>query len=391
MNGAAPGARKIDVLIVARWPVGGIRSYLRYTYGLMARERINLILVGPQSPDLDECIKTLSAFAPRVYKAKSPALLHMAQAADLAMRETRPHLVHSQGYSSALAVAPIARLRGRPQILTIHDMFTEALAKRMSVRLGKIALACAIGTMDVVQPTGPAVEANFRRHLGFWPASRAKIRTIRNAIDVQRFAGDTVRDLRSELGLQPEDFLIGFMGRFMAIKGFHALTRAIEILARRPGLPRKPVVVAIGSGGFVREDAAIIERRSLSQHFRFLPHTDDVPATLRGLDVLAIPSLSEASPILPMEALASGVPVVASSCPGLQDVLNGTPGKLFAVGDTEQLAEALYVEMTASTRHAASSYRSTAAARFDAVRAAAELEAVVHATAGNGYPNASSA
>lgn len=381
MTGSAPSPDKLSALLVARWPVGGIRSYLRYTYGMMDRERIALTLVGPQSPDLEECIKTLRAFAPRVYPAQSPSLQHMAQAANRAMREMRPDVVHSQGYSSALAVAPLARLRGIPQILTIHDMFTDALAKRASVRLGKVALAAAVGMIDVVQPTGPAVEANFRRHLGFWPASRASIRTIRNSIDTQRFAGDTVRELRSELDLQPADFLIGFMGRFMAIKGFHRLIGAIEILAGKSGLPRRPVVVAIGSGGFVREDAALIERRSLSQYFRFLPHTDDVPATLRGLDVLAIPSLSEASPILPMEALASGVPVIASDCPGLKDVLGGTPGRLFAVGDAAQLAEALHAEMLESTRQAAIDYRPAAVTRFDAKKAAAELEAVVHSLA----------
>jgi glycosyltransferase involved in cell wall biosynthesis len=378
---AAP-ARKVRVLIVARWPVGGIRSYLRYTYGLLSPAVFELVLVGPQSAEIEECRNALGDFQPPIYPAKSSAMPHMLRATLSALRNERLDIVHSQGYSSALAVALPVRLRGLPHVVTIHDMFTDALRRRLSVRLGRLALATALGMVDVIQPTGAAVEANFRTHMNIWPATRPRIRTLRNGIDAKRFAGDERRDLRAELQLSPNDFLIGFLGRFMAIKGFHVLVGAIEKLVAELNPPRRPVVIAVGSGGFIREDQAFIERKRLSDHFRFLPHTNQVAQTLRGLDVVAIPSFSEASPILPMEALSCGVPVIASDAPGLLDVLKDSPARLFPIGDSTQLARALLAAISEDNTQDSKVFRAVAMDRFDALRTARQIEAMLLELAG---------
>jgi glycosyltransferase involved in cell wall biosynthesis len=367
----------VRVLIVARWPVGGIRSYLRYTYGLLSPEAFDLVLVGPQSAEFEECRKALADFQPRMYPAKSSAIPHMVRATLSALRHEKFDLVHSQGYSSALAVALPVRLKGLRHVVSIHDMFTDALRRRMSVRLGRVALAYALGLVDVIQPTGAAVEANFRTHMNLWPATRPRIRTLRNGIDIQRFIGDDRRDLRAELQLRPDDFVIGFLGRFMAIKGFHVLVSAMEKLVLELNPSRRPVVVAVGSGGFIREDQAFIERRNLGDHFRFLPHTNQVAETLRGMDVVAIPSFSEASPILPMEALSCGVPVIASDAPGLLDVLKDSPARIFKIGDSMQLARELLASMNGNDQDAAATFRATAMDRFDALRTARQIETLI--------------
>lgn len=364
---------RLRVLLVVRWPVGGIRSFLRYTYGLLPAEDFELALVGPQSNDLVECERALQKFKPTIFAARSSSLWDIARATTQALRRKKFQLVHAQGYSSALAIAPIVRLFGLPHVVTAHDMFTEALSKRLTVRLGKIALAGALGMVDVMQPTGLAVEANFRANMNIWPATRTRIVTLRNGIDSARFAGDSIRDLRSELGLSADDHLVGFLGRFMAIKGFHCLIKAVEQIVHSGGAPKRPVVVAVGSGGFLREDMAFIESKSLSPYFRFLPHTDEIPATLRGLDVVAIPSYSEASPILPMEALAAGVRVIASDCPGLRAAMTDTPGKLFPVGDASRLAERIVESMAGADIDDARRFRSVALQRFDASHTAHKL------------------
>jgi glycosyltransferase involved in cell wall biosynthesis len=364
---------RLSVLLVARWPVGGIRSFFRYTYGLLPTDSFDLVVVGPQSSDLVECERTLQKFRPRIVAARSSSLWDIARATTKALRQNDIQLVHAQGYSSALAIAPIVRLFGLPHVVTAHDMFTEALSKRLSVRVGKIALAGALGLVDVVQATGLAVEANFRANLNIWPATRTRLVTLRNGIDAARFAGDSIRDLRSELELSADDHLIGFLGRFMAIKGFHCLIKAVEQIVHSGSLPKRPVVVAVGSGGFLREDKALIESKGLSPYFRFLPHTDEIPATLRGMDVVAIPSYSEASPILPMEALAAGVPVIASDCPGLRAAMADTPGKLFPVGDSSRLAERIVESMNGADTAAAREFRIVALRRFDAAHTANQL------------------
>jgi glycosyltransferase involved in cell wall biosynthesis len=380
---SSPDARKkIRVLIAARWPVGGIRSYLRYTYGLLAPDEFDLAILGPRSTELEECAKALAAHAPRVYTSGSSSMKHMMAGFNRALRTERFDVVHSQGYSSAVAGAFPVRLRGLPHVVSIHDMFTDALRKNWSVKIGRIGLACALGLVDVVQATGVAVEENFREHMNLWPATRPRLVTLRNGIDISRFAGDERRDLRAELNLGANDFLIGFLGRFMAIKGFHVLVRAIAQLRGEAGLPSRPVVVAVGSGGFLREDRAIIEQKALSDHFHFLPHTNEVAATMRGLDVVVVPSFSEASPLLPMEALCTGTPVIASATPGLLDVLKETPAKIFPIGDSASLADALRATMLKPDPLTNRAFRQEAMNRFDAQRTARAIRGLLQELAG---------
>lgn len=367
-----PGG-KLRVLIAARWPVGGIRSYLRYTYGLLSPGEFELTVLGPKSAELEGCGEVLAAFSPRIEVCASPSMKHMYAGYSRALGAEEFDVVHSQGYSSALAGSLPVRMRGIPHVVSIHDMFTDAMRRKWSVKLGRLGLAAALGMVDVIQATGVAVEANFREHMNVWPATRARLVTLRNGIDITRFDGSARRDLRNELGLTPDDFLIGFLGRFMAIKGFHVLIRAIAQLRAQAGLPCRPVVVAVGSGGFMREDQAFIEQQSLSDHFRFLPHTNEVGATLRGLDVVVVPSFSEASPLLPMEALCSGTPVIASATPGLLDVLEDTPAKIFPIGDAGKLAEALRAAMLAPDRAGNEAFRREAMMRFDAQRTARSI------------------
>lgn len=373
---------KIRVLIVARWPVGGIRSYLRYTYGMLSPDEFTLAVVGPRSDELQDCGKILSALKPSIYPTKSASISSIAAGVLTAMRAETFDVVHSQGYSTALAAALPVALKRVPHFVTIHDMFTDALRRHWKVRLGRLGLAAALGLVDVVQPTGAAVEANFRKHMNIWPATRPRVRMIRNGVDVSRFAGDDRRDLRGELQLGHDDFLIGFLGRFMAIKGFHCLISAVEQLCREGGISARPVVVAVGSGGFMREDRAFIEQKGLTENFRFLPHTNEVGATLRALDVVAVPSFSEASPLLPMEALCSGVNVIASDAPGLVDVLRNSPAQHFPVGDSTKLAQALRHSMQARATGEVRAFRAEAMQRFSAARAAQEIRELVFELAG---------
>ncbi len=148
---------------------------------------------------------------------------------------------------------------------------------------------------------------------------------IPNGIDLTRYEHrQPTGNLRRELGLTPDVSLFGFLGRFMPQKGFLILIEALAALARRPNA-RRFHLLATGSGDFVREYKAEVARRGeLNGRVTFQEHVPDVAPILRELDLLVIPSLWEACPILPMEALVSGVPVLGSDCIGLREVLRGS-------------------------------------------------------------------
>ena len=198
-------------------------------------------------------------------------------------------------------------------------------------------------------------------------------KVIVNGIDVKRFIHVSKRDLHEELDLPVDVFLIGFFGRFMAPKGFRVLVDAVKELTRNPDIGRRYVVVCFGWGGYIREDQNYINQSGLHEFFRFLPFSADIGSAFRGVDIVAMPSLWEACPLLAMESLVSGTPIVGTSCNGLGEVLNGTPAYVVNPGDAKALADALLSAMNVDRSNEFREYSPNAVQRFDVKRTVREL------------------
>jgi glycosyltransferase involved in cell wall biosynthesis len=98
-----------------------------------------------------------------------------------------------------------------------------------------------------------------------------------------------------------------------------------------------------------------------------------VQPVLGQFDLLVMPSLWEAMPLLPMEALAAGVPVLGSDCIGLREVLHGTPSRMVRAGDVAALADGLRDALADPWAEAARAYAPAACRRFDNARSARTL------------------
>ena len=132
---------------------------------------------------------------------------------------------------------------------------------------------------------------------------------------------------------------MGFLGRFMEQKGFLPLLDALQRL--RTARPFH--LAAVGSGDYEREYRAEVERRGLSGSVTFLPFTPNVSPVLRQLDLLVMPSLWEACPLLPMEAMALGVPIIGSDIPDFRDMAQTEELAMlfYENGNTDSLAKVL--------------------------------------------------
>ncbi len=240
----------------------------------------------------------------------------------------------------------------------------------------KKVLSLLLPRIDVIHSVSNDAHNNL---LDFIPVlkKRKNCMAISNGVEVERFKGSEKRDLRKELNLPGDAFLIGFMGRFMSLKGFNYLVEAFEQLLKIPSLPKRPVLLTFGSGGFVREDKSFVQRKGLNKHIHFLPFTADISATIKGLDVVAMPSLSEAYGLLAAEAMSAGTPVIGTDCIGLREVLKDTPSVMVPPGDSDALANALANEIKNPSRKRAEEFRKEAMSRFDVRKQAAELEAII--------------
>jgi glycosyltransferase involved in cell wall biosynthesis len=197
---------------------------------------------------------------------------------------------------------------------------------------------------------------------------------IPNGIEVERFQSPERRDLRRELGLPPESFLIGFLGRFMSQKGFKYLVDALAVIAGEKNLPKRSVILAFGEDGFIREEREAVRARGLTDAVYFLPFVSDIAPTLKGLDVVAMPSLWEACGLLAMEAMVAGVPLIGTNCIGLREVLRDTPARVVPASDGVALSRALITEMENPTTAEARKFAVEAASRFRVKERAAAIE-----------------
>ncbi len=250
------------------------------------------------------------------------------------MKAYRPHIVHSRNWFSLEAV-PAARLLRIP--VAIHsehgygfEMLREMPIRRRLLRRGIYAMADAVLT----------VSQDLRRYhaeQAWMPLER--VRVIPNGVDTQRFSPrpDIRPSLRKQFGLPAESFVVGSVGRMVPIKDQSTLLKAAEILALRGEDIR---VLLVGSGPeLIRLQRYVESSAGLSGRVLFVGSTDHVPELLNVMDVFVLPSICEGMSNTLLEAMASGLPVVATRVGGNPEVVEeDRSGWLFLPGDVEDLA-----------------------------------------------------
>jgi glycosyltransferase involved in cell wall biosynthesis len=258
----------------------------------------------------------------------------------------RCDLIHVHGCSTKnVLVTVVAKVLGRPIVLSLHTAgFDEPEAVRRSGPLAWWAFRAADRYLSVSPGLVDAYLA-----AGLPPA---RIEHVPNGIDTDLFrpAERLEREaLRKRLGLPLERPILIFVGFFSPDKQPHVLFDAwLALQAQRNdttlvfvGATASPYFeVDDGLAGRMRDDA---RRRSLADRIVFAGVTHDVHDYLRAADIFALPSRREGLPVALIEAMACGLPCVASRLPGSTDVLieDNANGVFVPVGDSAALAAAI--------------------------------------------------
>ncbi len=235
----------------------------------------------------------------------------------------------------------------------------------------RAANAATFGLNDAVITVSDEV----RRSL--WSRHQATARTIVHGIDVDAVASWRAdRDaVRSELGIAPDQLLVVTVANFRAPKGYPDLLEAAgRVASRRPEVR----FVIVGQGPLEDELRAEHARRGLGGVVEIVGYRADAPRLTAAADLFALASHHEGIPVAVMEALAAGVPVVATRVGGLAEAVDDdVSGRLVPVRRPDLLADAIVgLAADANARGRLSAGASAAASRFSATRSAAEIEAV---------------
>ncbi|MDX6643510.1 MAG: hypothetical protein QOD76_1472 [Solirubrobacteraceae bacterium] len=165
--------------------------------------------------------------------------------------------------------------------------------------------------------------------------ARRRVHVIRNAVDFD----ETVEPDRRLLEFRGEGPLVGMVAALRVQKGLPTLLSALEILAGQGAAPRFAIV---GSGPLEDEVRAHIAEGPLAATTLLLPFEGRVEPYLRALDAFVLPSYFEGLPLAVLEAMAAGLPVVATDVGGTPEaVVAGETGILVDVKNPEALAEAI--------------------------------------------------
>lgn len=173
-----------------------------------------------------------------------------------------------------------------------------------------------------------AISEYIRRNvLDTCPVNPEKVRLMHNALSLEHYRPELYerREIRRELGVDPKALLVGIIGRLTPKKGHREFLQAAEILVQR--YPDRLTFLVVGGASHEEEAYEQEIRRMVAGNDLIRPRVffsgfrSDIPRMLAAIDLLAFPSHKEAFGTTLLEALAMGVPVVASNSGGVPDIV----------------------------------------------------------------------
>jgi glycosyltransferase involved in cell wall biosynthesis len=190
-----------------------------------------------------------------------------------------------------------------------------------------------------------------------------KMTVIENGIDLDRYRprADLRAEVRTELGLANDSLVVGIVCRLVECKNVGLLLRAAL-----PHLGASTQLLIIGDGPERSRLEALASQHPQGKCARFLGQRTDVARLLNGLDLFALSSITEGHPISVIEAMASGLPVLATKVGGIPEMIEDGKTGFLAPDDERSYAERLAaaLEQKASWPAMGETARTVAHARF---------------------------
>jgi glycosyltransferase involved in cell wall biosynthesis len=222
-----------------------------------------------------------------------------------------------------------------------------------------------------------------RFHRRFNLVQRRKSGTIHCFIDANRFSQpdpNDRREIRASFGIADSDVLLGQVGDIIPRKGLLYLVRALpRILAAAPRAKLLVVGDVKESADYLGQVRREADELHVARAIHWAGHRRDIPQVLAALDVYVLASLEESFPLSILEAMAAGLPVVATAVGGIPEcVVPGENGQLAPPGDPDQLAEALgpLVGSAPLRRRMGNAGQEQVLAKFDVQAATPQIENV---------------
>lgn len=254
------------------------------------------------------------------------------------LKEFNPDVIHGTMYEGGVVGTLFKKFLPKkpPVIWTVHEGLehykTEPLRKQLQLRLWSLISNRPECMMYVSH-------LNCEQHLD-WGFKNRKAMVVTNGVDTKRFQPNLKarKKIRAELGIPENSFVIGITARFHPVKNHAGFLKAAAILNRT-----HPDVHYVMVGTNIDENNEVLKRiiveSNMQNTVHMLGNREDIPDIVNAYDVAALTSFGEAFPLTLGEAMASGVPCVATDVGDNRFIIEDT-GRIVPPNDDHSLAQA---------------------------------------------------
>jgi glycosyltransferase involved in cell wall biosynthesis len=230
------------------------------------------------------------------------------------IRAGRYDVVHAHLYRAQIYARPAARLAGTPVVVTTEHSIGDTHIERRKMTQGVRALYL---WSELFSDATIAVSAVVRERLLRWGVPGSKITVIPNGLEAGHLAFDEAKrqQVRAQFTIPPTSYVIGALGRLDPNKRVDLMMEAAA-----PMLGENCKILVIGRGEDQPRLAAAAARLGITEHVIFGGYQADTAAMLAAFDLYVAASAQETFGLSVLEALASGLPVLYTTCPALDGI-----------------------------------------------------------------------
>lgn len=316
-------------LIETGGPGGAEQVFLELASRLRIEPLRNIPLVG-RDGFLAERLRQ-RGLEPIVIPAQGSLNLRYLRQLTQLIRQNDARLVVAHLFGAAVYASVASLLTRVPTISVLHGQSDISGQERFAAAKRWLLAHGTAATVFV----SAALETDLKPRLNL-PPQRCAV--IENGIDPERYGRGSRAGLRAELNLPSSAVLIGAVGNLRRAKGYETLLRAAQRVCT--AYPDAHFIIAGDTeGGLLPELDRLRNELQLSDRVHFLGLRSDVPAVLADFDLYVLSSHTEGFSIALVEAMASGLPVIATRSGGPERIIEaGRTGILVSPGDPHSLA-----------------------------------------------------
>ncbi|MFQ5454088.1 MAG: glycosyltransferase family 4 protein, partial [Candidatus Zixiibacteriota bacterium] len=252
------------------------------------------------------------------------------------LKDLECDLVHTHGYFADIVAIPAARALGIPCMSTCHGFISYNRKLRFYNLLNKIVLRLSLRVISVSESLKDNLIQNGIKEY--------RICTITNAIQTNDRDASKISKIRKRtrvaVNLNDDDFVVGYIGRLSEEKGIKHLIDAINKTLKSK-LPVKLLI--IGDGPQKGELLNYVKGKGVEGIVSLTGFQADIESWIPAFDVFVLPSMTEGTPMVLLETMAFGVPVIATRVGGIPQIIkSGSNGILVSPGSADEIKSALY-------------------------------------------------